>query len=96
VLGKSEAEGNMVTHYEVSHNELNHLEPIVKTAIDAEKACFQDDKDVQSANWMLKLAEDADLNIDDDLKDDIQQKLSGSKRAKYAESYDAMMKEKKL
>lgn len=80
----------------MSHNELNHLEPIVKTAIDAEKACFQDDKDVQSANWMLKLAEDADLNIDDDLKDDIQQKLSGSKRAKYAESYDAMMKEKKL
>lgn len=44
---------------------------------------------------MLKMAQDADLNIDDDLKDDIQQKLSGSKRAKYAETFNDMMKEKK-
>jgi hypothetical protein len=56
---------------EVSHNELNRLDPIVKSAIDAEVACFREDKDVQSANWMLKMAQDADLNIDDDLKDDI-------------------------
>jgi hypothetical protein len=35
---------------------------------------------------MLKMAKGADLDIDDDLKDDIEQKLGGSKRAKYAEN----------
>ena len=32
------------------------------------------------------MAKGADLDIDDDLKDDIEQKLGGSKRAKYAEN----------
>lgn len=40
VLNKSDLEGNNVSMMEVSHNELNRLDPIVKTAIDAEKACF--------------------------------------------------------
>lgn len=35
---------------------------------------------------MLKLAKDADLDLEDDLRDDIENKLGGNKRAKYAES----------
>jgi hypothetical protein len=65
-----------IANMEVKHNELDRLRPIVSTAIKCEKTMFQEKKEDKSASWLMKLMKDADLDMDDNMKKELGEKLS--------------------
>jgi hypothetical protein len=65
---------------DVKFTMLEMLRPLVKAAQDVEKSTHREKADDKSATWLLKQAKEADLQLDDDLKLEINNKLSGKKR----------------
>ena len=65
---------------DVKYSHLEMLKPVIKTATDLEKTHHRRQADEKAASWLLKTAKDAELVMDDDLKHEVQGKLSGSKR----------------
>jgi hypothetical protein len=59
---------------------LEILRKVVKTAQELEKVSFKEKTDDKTASWVLKAAQDADLLMDEDLKLEVNQKLSSKKR----------------
>ena len=59
---------------------LEILRKVVKTAQELEKVSFKEKTDDKTASWVLKTAQDADLLMDEDLKLEVNQKLSSKKR----------------
>lgn len=56
------------------------MRPLVQGAMELEKTNHRQKADEKAANWLLTTAKSADLDLDDDLKIEVQQKLSGKKR----------------
>jgi len=69
------------------------MRPIVNSAIEVEKTAHRFDADKKAASQVLKMANDADLILDDDLRHEVQEKLgkslvgklAGKKRARSAD-----------
>lgn len=53
---------------------------MIVSAQELEKVSHQEKKDDKTATWLLQQAKDADLDMDDDLKEEVSKKLSGKKR----------------
>lgn len=62
VLGKDSTKIGML---EVSYTKLNKLEEMVKTAKEVEAAMHKKDKEEKSAYHLMKIAKNADLDLDD-------------------------------
>lgn len=61
--------------------------PIVKAATECEKNIHQKDSADKQAQWLLKMAQDGDLGLDDDMKAQIGDTLEASgKRKKLSET----------
>ena len=65
---------------DVKYGQLELMRKVVKAAKELEKDTHRKQADEKTANWVLKQARDADLTLDEDLKHEIQEKLSGKKR----------------
>lgn len=65
---------------DVKFSQLEILKKVVKTAQEIEKTSFKEKTNDKTASWLLKTAQEADLQMDDDLKLEVNQKLSGKKR----------------
>ena len=79
VLGKPLDEVRLL---DVSYSTLEIIRPVVNTAIELEKSEFKKQSDEKSASWLLKLAKDADLTLDENLQEEVRGKLAGSKRTR--------------
>lgn len=66
---------------DVKFSMLEMLRPLVKASQDLEKDTHREKSDDKQASWLLKSAKEADLDLDDDLRWEINKKLSGKKRA---------------
>lgn len=77
VLKKSTDDVEML---DVKYTMLDMLRPLVKSSQDLEKDTFKERTNDKEATWILKAAKDADLDLDDDLKLEVKNKLSGKKR----------------
>ena len=58
------------------------MKPLVQGAQEVEKATHRQKADEHAAMWLVKTAKQADLDLDDDLKIEVTQKLSGKKRGR--------------
>ena len=56
---------------DVKYSRLELMRPIVNSAIEVEKTAHRQDADKKAASQVLKMAEDADLILDDDLKHEV-------------------------
>ena len=78
---------------DVKYSRLELMRPIVNSAIEVEKTEHRRDADKKAASQVLKMAEDADLILDDDLEHEVQEKLGkslvGKKRARSADDEPA-------
>lgn len=63
--------------YAIQYSLLSKLEPLVETAKKFESAMFKQVKEEKSASWMLKMAKDADLNIDEDTRHQLEDEETG-------------------
>jgi hypothetical protein len=52
----------------VSYTEVNKLNPLVNAAKKFEQAIHMKDRETKSAGWLVKLAKEADLELDDDMQ----------------------------
>jgi ATP-dependent RNA helicase DDX24/MAK5 len=77
VLKKSTEDVEML---DVKYTHLEMLRKVVRTAQELEKDSHREHTDDKTATWLLKTAKDAELTLDDDLKLEVNQKLSGKKR----------------
>ena len=53
---------------DVKFSMLEMLRPLVRASQDLEKSTYREKVDDKSATWVLKQAKDAELDLDDDLK----------------------------
>jgi len=65
---------------DVKYGNLELMKGVVNAAIEVEKAAHRSNADEKAATWLIKTAKAADLTLDDDLKVEVQEKLSGKKR----------------
>jgi ATP-dependent RNA helicase DDX24/MAK5 len=73
---------------DVKYSTLEIMRPLVQGAQELEKTNHRQKADEQAANWLLKTAKSADLDLDDDLKIEVQQKLHGKKRQREQSTED--------
>lgn len=66
----------------MKYSSLEVMKPLVSGAQELEKTMHRQKADEQAASWLLKTAKSADLDLDEDLKREVSQKLSGRKRAR--------------
>ena len=78
VLKKSEGSIQM---YQVKYGVLDKLRPLITQAKDLEKGIHRSKQNEKSATWMMQTAQDADLELDEDLQYELREKL-GAKAAK--------------
>ena len=71
---------------DVKYQHLEMLRSVVKTATDLEKTYHRTRADEKSATQLVKMAKEAELVMDDDLKTEVQEKLAGSKRIRNKQS----------
>lgn len=57
--------------YSVSYTTLSKLEPLVNAAKEFEATLHRKDQDHKSASWILRAAQNADLDLDDNLQQEI-------------------------
>jgi hypothetical protein len=57
--------------YNVSYTQIDKLEPLIESAKKFEAALHQKSRDIKSANWLLNMAKDADLELDDELRQEL-------------------------
>ena len=69
----------------MKYSTLQAMRPLVSGAQEVEKATHRQKADEHAAKWLVKTAKSADLDLDDDLKLEISQKLSGKKRSRNEE-----------
>ena len=67
---------------DVQYTHLEMLRSVVKQATDLEKTDHRTRADEKAASQLVKMAQEAELIMDDDLKLEVQTKLAGSKRLK--------------
>jgi hypothetical protein len=67
--------------FEVKFHLLDKIRPLIDQAKEIEKTVHRKEADEKAANWMLKAAQDAELELDEDMQIEIAEKL-GSKAAK--------------
>ena len=53
---------------EVSYTQLNKLEPLVKTAKEVEATLHKKEKEIKSAQSMMKIAKNADIELDEEMQ----------------------------
>jgi superfamily II DNA/RNA helicase len=80
VLKKSE---DSIKMYQVKYAVLEKVRPLITQAKELEKGIHQRKQSEKSANWMVKSAQEADLELDDELQYELQEQL-GAKAAKVA------------
>lgn len=78
VLKKTDESFSM---FEVKYNVLDKIRPLIDQAKDLEKSLHRTKQDEKSANWLIQQAKDAELELDEELQFEVQEKL-GSKRIK--------------
>lgn len=64
----------------MKYTQLEMLRKVVRTAQELEKDSHREKTGDKEASWLLKYAKEADMQLDDDLKLEINNKLSGKKR----------------
>ena len=70
VLKKSE---DQIQQYEVKYSILEKVRPLIDQTKDLEKSMHKTKQDEKTANWMLSAAKECDLDLDDDVKYEIQE-----------------------
>ena len=70
--------------YPLKYSILDKMRPLIEQAKELEKQMHVKSKDQKSANWMLKTAQDAELELDEDLQYELHEKL-GVKAQKLTE-----------
>lgn len=90
-LSKNE---NSFQLFGVSYNLLEKIRPLIDQAKELEKDIHRKQQGEKSANWVLKQAQQADLDLDDDIQMELHQQL-GQKAAKREElqEVDSRLKE---
>jgi ATP-dependent RNA helicase DDX24/MAK5 len=68
VLKKSTEDVQML---DVKYSQLDNLRPLIESSSQLEKSTHQDKKREKSAQWLMKTADEADLDLDDDLVTEI-------------------------
>ena len=68
VLKKSTEDVQML---DVKYSQLDNLRPLIESSSQLEKSTNQDKKREKSAQWLMKTADEADLDLDDDLVTEI-------------------------
>lgn len=76
VLGKATDSLKMM---EIRYSNLENMRPMVMAAQELEKQSHRTSADQKAASWLLDLAKNADLDIDDDLKTEVTSKLLGKR-----------------
>ena len=71
-----------ISMLDVNYSHLEMLRSVVKQATDLEKTDHRVKADEKAASRLVKMAREAELVMDDDLKHEVQIKLAGSKRLK--------------
>lgn len=70
--------------YSVSYTQIAKLEPLIESAKKFEAVLHQKSRDIKSANWLLNMAKDADLDLDDELRQELLDKTGlGSAKIDY-------------
>jgi len=77
-----------ITMLDVKYQHLEMLKSVVKSATDLEKQDHRKHADEKAASWLLKQAKEAEIDLDDDLRHEVQAKLAGSKRTRKASDQD--------
>ena len=71
-----------ISMLDVKYTHLEMLRSVVKQATDLEKTEHRTKADEKAACQLVKMAREAELVMDDDLRHEVQTKLAGSKRLK--------------
>ena len=78
MLKKSE---DSIQMYQVKYAVLDKIRPLITQAKELEKGIHQQKQNEKSADWMVRSARDADLELDEELQYELREKL-GAKAAK--------------
>ena len=70
--------------YQVKYAVLEKTRPLITQAKELEKGIHQRKQKEKSADWMVKSAQEADLELDEELQFELQEQL-GAKAAKVAD-----------
>jgi Fe2+ or Zn2+ uptake regulation protein len=89
-------ETNDVQMLDVKYSQLEMLRPLIESSSQLEKETHYDKKREKSAQWIMKTAEDADLDLDDELKEEINQTVSGKKRLSKDRENDGFIDEDEI
>jgi len=93
VLKKSTEDVQML---DVKYSQLEQLRPLIESSSQLEKDNHQEKKREKGAQWIMKTADEADLDLDDEMKDELNQTISGKKRLASDRENDEFMSQAEL
>lgn len=68
--------------YQVQYSLLEKIRPLIDQAKELEKQIHRKQQGEKSANWVLKAAEDAELELDEDLQYEVHDQLGQKAKQK--------------
>jgi superfamily II DNA/RNA helicase len=71
---------DQVEMLDIKYSNLELMGPLVRAAQQIEKTSHREKADEKAAKWIMQTAKNADLELDDDLKMEVNNKLAGKKR----------------